>query len=125
MICITSANAFSYAKIANVNQGVIAGLFTSGVVFTAIVFYVLYQEKIGKTDLVGMITILTGVVCVGLKNTDSNVTDQTALFLAIGFALVTALLYTFSMVIGKYCVSVLYFTPVRLTIDGMFCAGLM
>ena len=34
--------AFKHADLARVNQGVIAGLFTSGVVFTSIAFWLVY-----------------------------------------------------------------------------------
>ena len=34
--------AFRYADFAHLNQGVIAGLFTSGVAFTTLLFWILY-----------------------------------------------------------------------------------
>lgn len=43
LICITFLS-LEYASLANVNVGVIASLFTSGVVFTAILFYFVYGE---------------------------------------------------------------------------------
>ena len=36
--------AFKYAAMAEINQGVIASLFTSGVIFTSVLFYFVYAE---------------------------------------------------------------------------------
>jgi multidrug transporter EmrE-like cation transporter len=58
--------AFKHADLARVNQGVIAGLFTSGVVFTSIAFGLVYKEKIGNVTMAGMAMICAGVVCVGI-----------------------------------------------------------
>lgn len=52
---------------AHINQGVIAGLFTSGVVFTSIMFWLVYKEKIGAITLFGMAVIMSGVICVGIQ----------------------------------------------------------
>ena len=52
---------------AHINQGVIAGLFTSGVVFTSVLFWIIYREKIGAITLFGMAVIMSGVICVGIQ----------------------------------------------------------
>ena len=52
---------------AHINQGVIAGLFTSGVVFTSVLFWIIYREKIGTITLFGMAVIMSGVICVGIR----------------------------------------------------------
>lgn len=40
--------SFRYAALAEINQGVIASLFTSGVIFTSILFYFIYGEALGR-----------------------------------------------------------------------------
>jgi drug/metabolite transporter (DMT)-like permease len=59
--------AFEHSDLAHVNQGVIAGLFTSGVIFTTVFFWLFHKEKIGLLTIVGMATIILGVICVGFK----------------------------------------------------------
>ena len=58
--------AFKHADSAHVNQGVIAGLFTSGVVFTTIFFWLIYGEKITFKTFIGMSIIISGVISVGM-----------------------------------------------------------
>ena len=58
--------AFKHADSAHENQGVIAGLFTSGVVFTTIFFWLIYGEKITFKTFIGMSIIISGVICVGI-----------------------------------------------------------
>ena len=41
LICMTFVS-FKYATLAQINQGVIASLFTSGVIFTSVLFYFIY-----------------------------------------------------------------------------------
>ena len=67
VLMIVTFLAFYYADLANVNQGVIAGLFTSGVAFSSVLFWFVWSENISKITVLGMVTICAGVFCVGLK----------------------------------------------------------
>ena len=64
LICMTFVS-FKYATLAQINQGVIASLFTSGVIFTSVLFYFIYQEALTKKDLFGVIFIMAGVAMIG------------------------------------------------------------
>ena len=64
LICITFLS-LEYASLANVNVGVIASLFTSGVVFTAILFYFVYSEQLAIKDYIGITIIIAGVCLIG------------------------------------------------------------
>jgi len=59
--------AFKFATAANLNQGVIAGLFTSSVAFTALLFWYLYSEKLSLKKVAGMLLIVASVFCVGFR----------------------------------------------------------
>ena len=50
---------------ADINQGVIASLFTSGVIFTSILFYFVYDEALTIKDLFGIVFIMIGVALIG------------------------------------------------------------
>ena len=63
--------AFKYATLADINHGVIASLFTSGVIFTSILFYFIYDEKLTLRDVIGIIFILAGVALIGIGKEDA------------------------------------------------------
>lgn len=70
-LMIVTFSAFHFADRAQINQGVISALFTSGVAFSAILFFFVFSERIRIPTLLGMAMITTGVVCVGLKQPDN------------------------------------------------------
>lgn len=43
----------------------IASLFTSGVIFTSLLFYFVYDEKLTVMDVIGILCILAGVALIG------------------------------------------------------------
>jgi len=57
--------SFKYAAMAQINQGVIASLFTSGVIFTSVLFYFVYAEQLNFQDVIGIVFILVGVALIG------------------------------------------------------------
>lgn len=74
LICLTFIS-FKYAAMAQINQGVIASLFTSGVIFTSILFYFLYQEQLNFRDVIGIVFILVGVAMIGFGK-DNDALDE-------------------------------------------------
>ena len=64
---VLSSMSFRFADTAHINQGVIAGLFSTSVVISTIVFGLLYKERIGLFTFIGMAVIVSGVICVGIK----------------------------------------------------------
>lgn len=64
LICMTFVS-FKYAALAGINQGVIASIFTSGVIFTSVLFYFIYSEALTKKDLIGIVFIMVGVALIG------------------------------------------------------------
>lgn len=59
---------FDFAAKANVNQGVIGGLLASNIIYSSIVFYIGYKEKITIATIVASFLIIAGVTCVSLKD---------------------------------------------------------
>ena len=64
---VLSSMSFRFADTAHINHGVIAGLFSTSVVISTIVFGLIYKERIGLYTFIGMVVIISGVVCVGIK----------------------------------------------------------
>jgi drug/metabolite transporter (DMT)-like permease len=62
ILCIT----FQFADKAGVNKGVIASIFTSAIIFTAIIFRFLYGERISFKQAISMSVIIVGVICIGV-----------------------------------------------------------
>ena len=62
------AFSFRYADSANLNKGVIVSLLTSAVVYTAVLFYFLYGERVTLKESVGMVLICFSVYCVGYED---------------------------------------------------------
>ena len=123
--CLFSALAFRYADKSNVNQGVIAGLFNSAAVYAAILFYVFHGEKIDAVTFAGMVSILAGVCCIGIKpERNQGEIQYTSLLLSILFAQLTGLAYAVNSITVKYFVQHADFTPTQLNIDGMMVASL-
>jgi len=57
---------FMFATKVGINLGVIASIFTSGVFFTAIAFYIVYDEKLSAPDFIGICFIVVGVSLIGI-----------------------------------------------------------
>ena len=101
VLCIFMA--FRFAHFANANHGVIAGIFTSGVMFTTLVFWRIYKERLTMTKLVGIGLIIFGVFCVGYKQSDTGaVKVDVDLMLAILFALGVGVMLTVSALLYRH-----------------------
>jgi drug/metabolite transporter (DMT)-like permease len=72
--------AFNFANKASINQGVISSLFNSSIIFTSIIFCLLYKEKPSYKDLVGMVIMMCGVVLISVAKPSSipkvNASDE-------------------------------------------------
>jgi drug/metabolite transporter (DMT)-like permease len=97
---------------------VIAGLFTSGVVFTAILFYFVYNERISNKILAGMALVICGVLCVSVKDDSNELVDYNMLWISVFFAMLTGMAFaTNAFIVKHYCKNV-GFSPFQLTLDG-------
>jgi drug/metabolite transporter (DMT)-like permease len=115
---------FWYASLAHINQGIIAGLLSSNIMFTSILFRIFYGEKIRVVNWVSMAMIISGVLCVSIKDED---TDQEIVYnyvlLAVAVALSTGFTFAFSAAVMKHFLKDQGFTPARFNIDGSMISG--
>ena len=57
---------------AGVNQGVIASLFSCSIIFSAILFYLIYGEKLTQRHFIGIFFMTISVVLISLGNSSSK-----------------------------------------------------
>ena len=57
--------AFYFGGLAQINSGIFASVFVTGVVFTIIIFYFKYGQKISKMDALGTILVVLCVLLIG------------------------------------------------------------
>lgn len=86
-----TAITFIYATRANVNPGVIAGLLTGEIFYTAVIFRVTWGEKISVAVICAGLLVVAGVISVGYKAENSvdaanKIESSSDLFLSIVFS---------------------------------------
>ena len=64
---ITLSIAFKYASLGGLNQGILPTLTSLAGVYSAIIFYFKFHEKVSFPQIVGMILMLVSVVFLGLE----------------------------------------------------------
>ena len=125
------------AAIARLNQGVIASLFSTSIVYTFILFYIIYNEKMSRRHLFGMFLMGLGVVfiCLGKPVLDSSIEfapkmsfeDQffienelgTLMMIAIILALLTGLIFSINSLVMRYFIyKIVEITPLQLNTDA-------
>ena len=96
-------------------MGVIASLFTTGVLFTAILFYFVYGERLAVKDLGGIVMILVSVNLISMSESGGNsneiaddvdeiqVGDQSKyLYLSVMFAIFCGLTFSLNSWVVKH-----------------------
>ena len=51
-----------------INSGIIASIFTTSVLFTCLLFWIIYEESLSKTTLIGLLLILISVGLISQKD---------------------------------------------------------
>jgi drug/metabolite transporter (DMT)-like permease len=125
LFCVTLC--FYFADLAKVNRGIIACLFTSGIIFTALAFKFIYGETISTKQGLSILVIVAGTVCVILsKKTDFNSSLDYNLLLSVIFALICGLCFCFNAVVMRHFVQAFGMSALQLNIDGfLFCSIFM
>ena len=72
VLIIVTSLAFKFAATSGLNTGVVSSLFTSAVIFIAIIFYCLYREKLYLKDFIGMAIIIAGVALISFGKPQSE-----------------------------------------------------
>ncbi len=90
----------------------IASLFTSSVVFVAIIFYFIYSERISLIILLGMFITCASVPCVAITDDEVNQElDFSYLWVSILFALSAGFMFALSALVSKHYIEQVGFSP--------------
>lgn len=102
---------------------------SSNIIFTTIIFYFVYAEKITKINVLSCLMICSGVLCVSIKEAETDVGFQPIvqrdLILAVMFALITGFSFAVSSLVTKHYIKEAGFSPIKLSVDGMMISALM
>lgn len=96
---------------AHVNQGIIASLFSTSIVFSAVLFYFLYDEKLSIRHFIGLSLMIVAVVLISVGKTRKTETEvlvddvsEEYLAMAVIFALLSGVILTLNgLVMRHYC----------------------
>ena len=84
--------SFAFVARSGVNAGVMSMIFSSCMIFTPIIFYFKYGEKLGCSDLIGGLLVVACVVIIGIGGLDAEPTggiehqtkEETEFYLILG-----------------------------------------
>ena len=101
---------FTFAGKSGVNSGIISTIFCTSVIFSNILFYILYGQKLSKYDIFGSLMIVASVVLIGFGGaTGGSETDTTNLILALGISLATGFIFTLNAININYILQTIQF----------------
>jgi drug/metabolite transporter (DMT)-like permease len=120
---------FYFAGLSGVNSGIISTVFSTCVVFTAIIFRFKYGQELTKYDYLGCFLIITCVILISIGGTENNDDDSSEninmkyLFLSVTFALVCGLLFSMNTLNVNYIIRDVKFNPDQMNYDGNMLIG--
>ena len=111
LICFSYLSLY-FASLAGISTGVITSLYTSGIIFVAILYYFVFGERLTCRDCVGISIIIVGGVFIGIGKPsqdsvklDINENEQSKnMLLSIFFALNCGLSFAVNALVMKYYV---------------------
>ena len=120
-------STFYFSAKSGVNAGVISTIFSTCILFTAILFYVLHGQKLTLVDLFGCLLIIACLVLIGLAGNEKNPdkTDRNNLMLAILFATLTGLMFSINTLNFNYIVNKIGFSPSQMNYDALLLMGIL
>ena len=119
---------FLFAGLSGVNSGIIATIFSTCVVFTAVIFKLKYGQILSKMDWVGCITIIVCVVLIGIggaQGGEGQKIDTTDLLMAVLCAVITGFVFSLNTLNVNYVIRDVGFPPNQMNFDGSFLFGLV
>lgn len=120
-----------YAKEAGINQGLITSLFSTYCVFTSVIFFFLFQEKLKFKFLIGISLMLACVILVSVAQTpkapsqtvSANGEDSSAAKVAIAFGLLSPFLISIFISVSRYWSQTFNYRSIDFTVDTFMIMG--
>lgn len=109
--------SFKYALYAGVNQGAITTVFTMSGIYVAIISWFLFDEKLNKFHIIGMMLLLACTIIIVFSKSSGHKTlsvygqevQEVSTLWPVGFALLTTFIYSFRTIYVKLFVHHLKF----------------
>ena len=110
--------SFKYALYAGINQGAITTIFTLSGIYVAIVSWFLFNEKLNKFHIMGMLLLIGCTIIIAYSKRQSHAkkfevygqeVEEVPAIIPVGFALLTTVIYAFRTVYVKLFVHNLKF----------------
>lgn len=126
MIHLTHIATFFFAGKSNVNGGIISTIFSSSCVFTSIIFYCKYGQRITRNDIMGTVFIMLCVtlISIGGGGKEETQVDRKYLILALVMALITGVTLSLNTVNINYVIKT-GFNLDQANYDGNLLIGLL
>ena len=100
-------------------------MFATYCIFTAILFRILFGEKLGIKFLIGMFFMLACVSCISLQSLGSEGGASKNEFYALGFAIFAPFMIALTISVSKYWTMNYGYKSLDFTIDTFLCMSLI
>ena len=139
--------AFVYAKSADLNQGLITAMLSCSCIFTSVIFYFIFNEKLKIKFLIGIVLMITCVALVALSKfipsednseiidqpirhlNDKNISESKdkkfAAMVAIGLGVIAPLLISIFIAVSRYWTSNHGYNSSDYSIDSFMLMGVI
>ena len=122
--------AFMYAKDAGINQGLITSLFSTYCVFTSLIFFFLFQEKLKFKFLIGISLMLACVILVSYAQSAkapsqslNSSGDGSSAKTAIAYGLLSPFLISIFISVSRYWSQTFNYRSIDFTVDTFMIMG--
>ena len=105
MMTLCIMNTFYFGGKAGMNTGVLSSFYVTSVVFTVVIFYFLYGQKVSKSDLIGASFIMLCVILISTGSADDNIEKKNEFkytIFAIMFAIMAAFCFSLRPLTVQY-----------------------
>mmetsp|Transcript_15487 Transcript_15487/g.13521 ORF Transcript_15487/g.13521 Transcript_15487/m.13521 type:complete len:249 (+) Transcript_15487:205-951(+) len=125
---------FQFAVYGNMSQGILAALFGLSSIFSAILSYYIFGDKLKNYHIIGMILMLVCIVGLGIGGSTKNQTVLTTdgsensmlyAFLAVIFGVISPILFALGGVVVNYCDEHYKFDPFSMSLWMYFFSNIV
>ena len=122
------AFSFYYAGLSGVNSGIIASIFSTSALFSPLIFYAQYGQKLSRNDALGCLFIIGSVFIIGTSGGSSAETDIEStnyLLMSVLFALGVGLLMSLYSLMIQWSTKTVGYPPSQIFYDGNILFGVI
>jgi len=113
----------------HLNSGIISSIFSSTIIYSILLFYLIYGQTVDKNASVGIVLILIQVVLISLSENSQSVefltSDFKCIHQAVACALIVGFTFTLNLLTIKMVQDKFNFPPLQLNYDMNLIYGLI